>query len=75
MPPAASSQTSLPSHTGPMVAITARRSASVRATPRCKMPDAEIEAVEHDVDRQHQTRPDKTRSCSIELAPCRFARP
>ena len=36
--PATISQTSLPSHSGPMVLMAARRSASVRPTTLCSMP-------------------------------------
>ena len=52
-PPAAISQTSLPSHTGPIAARTIRRSSSVRDDEPVDDADAEVKAVEDGVDGEH----------------------
>ena len=46
--PATISQTSLPSHTGPMVLIATRRSTLVAADDAVQHADAEVEALEHE---------------------------
>ena len=48
-PPATSSQTSLPSQTGPIVLMIGRRSRSLRPTNGQQDADAEVEALEDEV--------------------------
>ena len=54
VPPAATSQTSCQLQSGPMAAMTSRRSASVLADDQVQRAGADVPAVEHDEHRQRE---------------------
>jgi hypothetical protein len=72
VPPPASSQTSLPSQTGPMLASVVRRSARC-GKKQMQHADAEVEAVEHHVADDHhrnQPEPDETHHGELLSSQC-----